>query len=116
MALQPQFDVGSSAITLTGKALALIRAATIDDVRPAAFWAVEALGDLMIVDPTLIGKAVDGLGGDKSCRMENLKLQFGLSAADISSQIRQSSPAIRAFLLMSAFHTTHKSEDIAELL
>ncbi|MCJ1251034.1 hypothetical protein MMC30_008265 [Trapelia coarctata] len=98
MALQPQLDVPSSAITLTGKALALIRAATMDDVQPAAFWAAEALGDIIIVDPALIGRTL------------------GLSAAGIPSQIRQSVPATRAFLLMSALYSSHTPDAIAELL
>ena len=116
MALQTQMDVGSSAITLTGKALALFRAATMDDVQPAAFLAAEALGDIMMVDPSLIGKAVDTLGGNKSYRLENLKIQLGLSATGIPSQKRQSVSATRTFLLISAFCSAQRPGVLAELL
>ena len=66
----------------------LMMAATVDNVHQSAVYATEALGSIMVVDPQLIGKAVDILGGEKSFRLENLKLQFGLSSGPNSKVIR----------------------------
>ena len=116
MALQAQWDIGSSAFTLSGKLLSLIQATSVDDVHPNSVFAAEALGSMMIVDDRLIGKAVDALGGDKSFRLENLKLQFGLSSGGIPSQIRKSTAAIKAFLLITALKQHLDAEMIGELL
>ncbi|MCJ1421001.1 hypothetical protein MMC32_007363 [Xylographa parallela] len=116
MALQPQWDIGSSAITLTSKAWNLIRVATMDDVQPAAFYAVEALGCHMILDEHLIGKAVDALKGNRSYRLENIKLQFGLSSSGIAAQVRGSIAATRTFLFISALKMRLDSDAIAETL
>ncbi|MCJ1383550.1 hypothetical protein MMC17_006664 [Xylographa soralifera] len=104
MALQTQWDIGSSAITLTSKAWNLIRAATMDDVQPAAFYAAEALGYHMILDEHLIGKAVDTLQGNRNYRLENIKLQFGLSSSGIAAQVRDSD-AIAETLYVMMIHT-----------
>ncbi|MCJ1394340.1 hypothetical protein MMC18_007218 [Xylographa bjoerkii] len=116
MALQTQWDIGSSAITLTNKAWSLVRAATMDDVQPAAFYAAEALGYHMILDEHLIGKAVDTLQGNKNYRLENIKLQIGLSSSGIAAQVRGSIAAIRTFLLISALNMILDSDAIAETL
>ena len=116
MALQAQWDIGSSAFTLSAKAWSLIQATSIDDVHPSSVVAAEALGSMMIVDDRLIGKAVDALGGDKSFRLENLKLQFGLSSGGIPSQIRKSTAAIKAFLLITALKQHLDAEAIGDLL
>ena len=114
--IQTQWDIGSSIFSASGKALELIRAATVDDVQPAAVYAVEALGSHMIVDPYLIGKAVDALGGSKSYRLHSIKLQFGISSGGISSQLRQSTAATKTFLLISVLKLHLPATDIADVL
>ncbi|MCJ1437992.1 hypothetical protein MMC27_007379 [Xylographa pallens] len=116
MALQTQWDIGTSAIPLTSKAWNLIRVATMDDVQPAAFYAAEALGYHMILDQHLIGKAVDALKGNRNYRLENIKLQFGLSSSGIAAQVRGSIAATRTFLLISALKMRLDSDAIAETL
>ena len=116
MALQAQWDIGSSVFSFSGKALSLIQAATVDDVHPSSVVAAEALGSMMIVDDRLIGKAVDALGGNKSFRLESLKLQIGLSSGGIPSQIRKCTPAIKTFLLITALKQHLDAEAIGDLL
>ena len=100
MAVLKQWDIGSSVFSLKDMALGLLRAATVDDVQPAAVLAAEALESTLIVDSGLIGKAVDALGGGKSYRVENLKLQFGISSGGLASEFRKSTGLIQCFLLM----------------
>lgn len=50
---------------------------------------------MIITSPSLIGKAVDALGGNKSFRIDNLKLVIGLSSNGVASEIRKSTPALR---------------------
>ena len=116
MALSKQWDIGSSVFNLKDMALGLLRAATVDDVQPAAVLAAEALGSTLIVDPTLIGKAVDALGGGKSYRIENVKLQLGISSGGLASEVRKSTPLIRCFLLMSGLRLHLEAREIGELL
>ena len=116
MALQTQWDIASSAIALTGEALNLVQAATMDDVQPAAFYAVEALGHHIILDEHLIGKAVDTLQGNRNYRLENIKLQIGLSSSGIAAQFRHSIAATRTFLIISALKMRLDSDAIAETL
>ena len=116
MTLQPQWEVASSVFDITKGTLGLIRAATVDDVQPAAVNAVEALGSHMIVDPHLIGIAYNALGGKKSYKIENLKLHFGLSTDGVASQIRKSPSATRAFLLITVLKAHLKAPEIADVL
>ena len=116
VAVQPQWDIGTSAFALTEKSWGLFRAATVDDVQPIAVLAAEVLGSQVIADSHLIGKAVDALGGDKSYRMDSIKLYLGLSSGGIASQIRQSTPAIRTFLLVTALRLHMLSEEIGDVL
>ena len=48
-----QWDIGYSAFSLGGAALSLMKAAIVDDIQPAAIYAAEALGSIMLVDPKL---------------------------------------------------------------
>ena len=114
--IQAQWDIGSSIFSASGKALELMRAATVDDVQPVAVYAVEALGTHVIVDPHLIGKAVDALGGSKSYRLHRIKLQFGISSGGISNQLRQSTAATKTFLLISVLKLHLPATDIADVL
>ena len=114
--VQPQWDVGSSAFSLSGKIWGLMKAATVDDVQPASVYAIEAIGRLMTVDPHLIGRAVDALGGNKSYRIDTIKLHLGLSSGGIPSQIRLSTAATRTFILVTALRLHLSAKDIGNLL
>ena len=114
--IQPQWDIGTSAFTAGGQLLGLIAAATQDDVQIAAVIAAEAIGSLMIVDPALIGQAVDALNKNKNFRVESIKLHLGLSKGGISGQLLQSSAALRTFLLISVLRRGMEAADIGHLL
>ena len=102
LAVQPQWDIGSSAFAASDKIRALIQAVTVDDVQLTAIYAAEALGGNLDVDPRLTGKAVDALGGDQSYRLSKLKLCLGLSQGGVASQLRGSHRTIKTFLLVTA--------------
>lgn len=110
MSISKQWDIGSSAFSITNVALGLVSAATVADVQPAAILAAEALGSTLIVDPTLI------LGGGKCYRIENVKLQLGISSEGLASELRKSTPFIRCFLLMSGLRLHLEAREIGELL
>ena len=114
--VQPQWDLGSSIFSTGDKLVGLMKAATIDDVQPAAVFAAEAIGSQIMVDPHLIGRAIDALGGTQSYRLQTLKLQIGYSAGGIPSQIRQSTPAIKTFILVTALRLHLPAKDIGDLL
>lgn len=116
MSVSKQWDIGSSVFSLTDMAVGLIRAATVADVQPAAVLAAEALGSTLIVDPTLIGKAINALDGGKSYRIESIKLQLGISSGGLASEVRKSTPLIRCFLLMSGLRLHLDAREIGELL
>jgi hypothetical protein len=60
------WDVAASTFAISDKVVSLLRAASIDNVQPSTVYVAEAIGDLIIVEPTLIGTAVDALGGGES--------------------------------------------------
>ena len=115
-AIQPQWDVGNSAFSVSGKIWGLMKAATVDDVQPASVYAIEAIGQLMIVEPHLIGRAVDALGGNKSYRIDTIKLHLGLSSGGIPSQVRLSTAATKAFILITALRLHMSAVDIGNAL
>ena len=116
LAVQAQWDIANSAFALNDKLLGLVKAATVDDVQPQAVYAAEALGWHMIIDDRLIGKAVDALGGDQSYRLSNIRLHFGLSKGGVPSQIRQSTPAIKTFLLVTVLSLHMEAWEIGNVL
>ena len=116
MTLQPQLDVASSVFDITKGTWGLIRAATVDDVQPTAVNAIEALGSHMIIDTHLIGKAYDALGGNKSYKIDSLKLHVGLSTGGIATQVRRSSSAICTFLLITVLKEHLEAPDIADVI
>lgn len=73
MAVSKQWDIGSSVFSLKGMALGLLRAATVDEVQPAAVLAAKALGSTLLVDSSLIEKAVDALVEAKAIASKTLK-------------------------------------------
>ncbi|MCJ1326780.1 hypothetical protein MMC10_003446 [Thelotrema lepadinum] len=93
-----------------------MKAATVDDVQPAAVYAAEAIGSQLVVDPHLIGKAVDALGGHQSYRIQSIKLQLGLSSGGIPSQMRLSVPATQTFCLVTALRLHLPASEIGNLL
>ena len=97
-------------------ALSFVIATSVDDVYPSSVLSAEALGSIMTIDDRLIGKAVDTLDGDKSFRLANLQLQFGLLAGGIPGQIRKSTAAIKAFLLFTILKQHLATEAIGDLL
>ncbi|MCJ1403849.1 hypothetical protein MMC11_007072 [Xylographa trunciseda] len=111
-----QWDIGPSAITLSERAWNLVRAAAMDDVQPAAFYAAEALGYHMMLDEILIRKAMDSLSRNRVYTLENINLQIGLSSSGIAAQVRDSIAATRTFLLISALQMRLDSNAIAETL
>lgn len=113
---QSQWDMGDSEFTIAGKALVLLKAATVDNVHPTAVYAAETLGSTLTVSPELIAKAVDALNGRENFQMQNLKLQFELSERGIASQIKQSTPAVRTFLLIAILTAYLESHQIGEML
>ena len=114
--VQPQWDIGNSAFSVSGKIWGLMKAATVDDVQPAAVYAAEAIGSQMIVDPHLIGKAVDALGGDQSYRLDNIKLHIGLCSGGVAGQVRLSPAATKAFLLITVLRLHMQADEIGDLL
>ena len=114
--IQPQWDVATSIFSASDKIWGLVKAATVDDVQPAAVYAAEAIGSQLVVDPHLIGKAVDALQGHQSYRMQSIKLQLGFSSGGIPNQMRLSGPATRTFCLVTALRLHLPATEIGNLL
>jgi hypothetical protein len=112
-----QWDVGAS-VFATGSALAnLIIAATQEDVQTQAVVAAEAIGNVMKVEPHLIGQAVATLNQGENYKINKIKLHLGLSNGGISRQLVQSPGALRIFLLISACRLVGMdSRDIGDML
>ena len=96
-----QYDLGVSSTALSGKLLQLIGSAAADNVQPQAVLSLRAIGSLIHPSPHLIGIAVDALGGIKNVKLERLKLLIGIDSNSTANFLRQSTPGIAAFLLLS---------------
>ncbi|KAI9679328.1 MAG: hypothetical protein M1817_005348 [Caeruleum heppii] len=116
MSVSKVWELGGSAFNGLDRIHSLIKAATVDDVQPAAVLAAEALGSTLIVSDRLIGRAVDALGGSDSFRLQNVQLQLGLSAGGIAAEIRKSSSATKTFLLITVLKLHLDAEEIGDFL
>ena len=111
-----QWDVGNTSIASADKLLDLIRGASQDNVQPQAVLAIRALGSGIHPSPELIGKGVDALGGMDNVKVENLKLSLGLHSGGTTVFLRQSTPGVAAFLLISALKLWHLDDGVGVIL
>ena len=115
-AIQKQWDIGVTSIASVDKLLEVIRAGSEDNVQAQAVLALQALGSAIHPPQELIGKGVDALGGVDNVKIQNMKLVVGLHSGGTAMYLRQSTPGIAAFLLISALKLWHTDDDVGETL
>ena len=114
--VQKQWDIGYTSFASTERLVTLIRAASEDNVQPQAVLALCALGSKIQPHQELIGKAVDALGGTKNVNLEHLRLSVGLQYGGTALYLRESTPGVAIFLLISALKLWHLDDDVGNIL
>ena len=114
--VQKQWDIGYTSFASAERLVELIRAASEDNVQPQAVLALCALGSKIQPHQELIGKAVDALGGTKNVKLEHLRLSVGLQYGGTALYLRESTPGVAIFLLISALKLWHLDDDVGNIL
>ena len=115
-AIQKQWDIAATSFNSVEKLRELIGVASEDNVQPQALLAFCSLGTLVHPTSDLIGSAVDALGGTNNVKLEKFKLAIGLKQGGTAQYLRQSTPGVAAFLLLSALKMWCEDEDVGSIL
>ncbi|KAL9613059.1 MAG: hypothetical protein Q9167_002358 [Letrouitia subvulpina] len=115
--VQKQWDIGQSAFLAGAAVVALLRAASQDDVQPQAILAMEALGAGLLVHQERIGEGIDALSGGESRRLGvKLKLLIGLNNGGVAREMRKSVPCVASFMMAIACKTCFTDQEAGSIL
>ena len=114
--IQKQWDIGQSVFLVGAAVVALLSAASQDDVQPQAILALEALGAGLLVHQNRIGEGVDALNGGESRKLTKLNLMVGLHRGGVAREIRKSVSCVAAFILAVACKTCFTDREVGSLL
>jgi len=114
--IQKQWDIGVTSLGTVARLQELIRAASQDDVQGQAIICILCLGSGLTIADSLIGTAVDALGGKDNIRLENLKITIGLSSGGTAATFRRSTPGVAIFLLICALKLWQNNEEVGDTL
>jgi hypothetical protein len=104
-AVQKQWEApatGTLAFAAWDKLSALLKATSQDDVQAPTVIALEKIGIRCLVNPELIGRGVDALGGNESIRISETKLLFGFARGSTALELRKSTACVQGFLLIAS--------------
>jgi hypothetical protein len=104
-AVQKQWEApatGTLAFAAWDRLSALLKATSQDDVQASTVIALEKIGIRCLVNPELISRGIDALGGNESIRISETKLLFGFARGSTAFESRKSTPCVQGFLLIAA--------------
>jgi hypothetical protein len=104
-AVQNQWETpatGTLAFAAWDRLSALFKAITQDDVQPLTVIALEQIGIRCLVNPELISRGIDALGGNESIRISETKLLFGFARGSTALELRKSTARVQGFLLIAS--------------
>ena len=114
--VQKQWDIGHSVLLAGGVIIALIAAASQDDIQPQAILAMEGLGAGLLVHQDRIGDGIDALKGGENRKLSKLMLTFGLNNGGAARIMRGSVSCVASFMLAVACKTCFTDQEIGSLL
>jgi hypothetical protein len=104
-AVQKQWEApaaGTIAFAAWDRLSALLKATSQDDVQASTVIALEKIGIRCLVNPKLISRGIDALGGNENIRVSETKLLFGFARGSTALEARKSTPCVQGFLLISS--------------
>ena len=110
------FEVGGTSIFAASNIWNLMRSLSVDNVQPLALAAAHELGAIIPFSDQLLHKAILALKGNESFRIENLKTVIGLSQGGTVKALRESTPLIAFFLLVTAWRPCYTNSDLGDLI
>ncbi|MCJ1332974.1 hypothetical protein MMC10_009668 [Thelotrema lepadinum] len=111
-----QYDFGVTSTALAGKLVELIKAASEDNVHAQSVMALSAIGGLVHPSPERIGEAVNALGGTKNIKIQAMQLVLGVTCDGIASVLRQTTPGLASFLLVTALKLVYPEKSVGQIL
>ena len=114
--VQKQWDIGQSVFLVGAAVVALLSAASQDDVQPQAILAMEALGAGLLVHQDRIGDGIDALNGGESRKLTKLNIMVGLHRGGVAREIRKSVSCVAAFMLAVACKTCFQDREVGGIL
>ena len=114
--VQKQWDIGQSVFVVGAAVVAMLSAASQDDVQPQAILAMEALGAGLLVHQDRIGEGIDALNGGESRKLTKLNLMVGLHRGGVAREIRKSVSCVAAFILAVACKTCFTDREVGSIL
>jgi hypothetical protein len=119
-AVQKQWEApatGTLAFAAWDRLSALLKATTQDDVQASAVMAIEKIGFRCLVNPELIGRGIDALGGNENIRISETKLLFGIARGGTALESRKSTPCVQGFLLIASLQNCGLTiKEVGEIL
>ena len=113
--VQKQWDIGQSVFLAGAAVVALLSAASQDDVQPQAILAMEALGAGLLVHQDRIGEGIDALNGGESRKLTKLNPMVGLHRGGVAREIRKSFSCVAAFVLAVACKTCFTDQEVGSI-
>ena len=114
--VQGQWDVVRTSFDTANQLRELIGIASQPNVQPQAILAAENLGLGLVVSPQRITDAITALGGNDSVRLESIKGAVGLRSGNLQRIMRQSTPLLQFFLVVTACKPFFIDSELGDLV
>jgi hypothetical protein len=116
--VQAHWDVANSSFKAWDVAVALVRAASQDDVQVQAILAMEGLGAGMhgLVSQEMIAHGAEALNNGHTQVFKWLNLLIGFNRGGIAKTMSESTPLVASFLLATACRTSFTNEEASHFL
>ncbi|OJD33546.1 uncharacterized protein BKCO1_2900069 [Diplodia corticola] len=105
-----QWDIGGSLFTSVQAALNLVKAGSVDNVHSQAVLAFTNLGSTLQASTMRCNQAIDALKGTSNVKLDAFKITLGFHSGGTASIIRQHTPGLKAFLLLTALRLWNLTE------
>jgi hypothetical protein len=116
MSVQGQWDVAKTSFKTVNQLRDLIGIASQPNVQPQAILAAENLGYGLVVSPKRIEEAIAALGGNDSVQLESIQGAVGLRSTDLQRIMRQSTPLLQFFLVVTASKPCFTDSELGDLV